>query len=184
MADDSTSDWAKYKRKPAAERDEMGFAEFQRRQRVGTHGPECWKWGHTHYECARREAECLRGIVSECATACGAACSTDCTLEFMAEVPKEIGLALGAAREERDRAERNRDMWKGQCERQADSLTHMRGQQGVLVGLLRECLGPLELSAALIESDDSEQMDELTEKVRAALGAIDSALSAKEARHG
>lgn len=27
---------------------------------------------------------------------------------------------------ERDRIERNRDMWKGQCERQAESLTTMR----------------------------------------------------------
>jgi hypothetical protein len=29
---------------------------------------------------------------------------------------------------ERDRIERNRDMWKGQCERQADSLRQLRGE--------------------------------------------------------
>lgn len=30
-------------------------------------------------------------------------------------------------REERDRALRNRDMWKGQCERQADQLRKLHG---------------------------------------------------------
>lgn len=28
---------------------------------------------------------------------------------------------------DRDRIERNRDMWKGQCERQAEQLTSLRG---------------------------------------------------------
>lgn len=57
----------------------------------------------------------------------------------------------------------------------------MRGVTGVCFGLLRECLGPLEVSAALIESDDSEHMDELIGKVRAALTAYDAALAAPHA---
>jgi len=32
-------------------------------------------------------------------------------------------------RAERQRAERNRDMWKGQCERQAEQLRALKGQQ-------------------------------------------------------
>lgn len=32
-----------------------------------------------------------------------------------------------AAIETSDRNQRNRDMWKGQCERQAEELTHLRG---------------------------------------------------------
>lgn len=53
----------------------------------------------------------------------------------------------------------------------------IRGVTSVSFGLLRECLGPLEVSAALIESDDSEQLDALIDKVRAALAAYDAAQS-------
>jgi len=28
--------------------------EANRFQRIGTHSPECWKWGPQHYECAIR----------------------------------------------------------------------------------------------------------------------------------
>ena len=31
--------------------------EQSRAERVGTHGPGCWKWGPSHYECALREIE-------------------------------------------------------------------------------------------------------------------------------
>ena len=29
--------------------------EENRFSRVGTHGPDCWKWGPGHYECALRQ---------------------------------------------------------------------------------------------------------------------------------
>ncbi len=48
----------------------------------------------------------------------------------------------------------------------AATLTVLRGQFAVAVTLLGECIGPLEVSAAVIESDDGEQMEALIERVR------------------
>lgn len=31
--------------------------EENRFSRIGTHGPDCWKWGPRHYECALRHME-------------------------------------------------------------------------------------------------------------------------------
>ena len=42
----------------------------------------------------------------------------------------------------------------------------LRGQFDVAVSILRHCLGPLEASAELVESDDTEQMEALIERVR------------------
>lgn len=53
------TNWAIYKALPADERDRMGFAEHCRLSRIGTHGPECWKWGQKHYECALRRIAAL-----------------------------------------------------------------------------------------------------------------------------
>ena len=33
--------------------------EQSRAERVGTHGPGCWKWGPSHYECALRRIDAL-----------------------------------------------------------------------------------------------------------------------------
>ena len=30
------------------------YYEANRFQRIGTHAPDCWKWGPQHYECALR----------------------------------------------------------------------------------------------------------------------------------
>jgi len=48
-----------------------------------------------------------------------------------------------ALREERDRIERNRDMWKGQCERQAEKLAALRARVVVPDGY---ALVPIELT--------------------------------------
>jgi hypothetical protein len=46
------------------------------------------------------------------------------------------------------------------------TVANLRGQLAVAVDLLRECIGPLEVSAAVIESDDTEQMETLIDQVR------------------
>jgi predicted DNA-binding transcriptional regulator AlpA len=33
--------------------------EQSRSERIGTHGPGCWAWGHQHYECAMQEIKRL-----------------------------------------------------------------------------------------------------------------------------
>lgn len=43
--------------------------------------------------------------------------------------------------EELARTERNRDMWKGQCERQASELTQLRAKADVLAGALGALVG-------------------------------------------
>jgi len=37
--------------------------EQNRRDHIGTHGDECWKWGPSHYECASREIEKRRVLL-------------------------------------------------------------------------------------------------------------------------
>jgi len=37
--------------------------EQGRRERIGTHGDECWKWGPSHYECASREIERITAML-------------------------------------------------------------------------------------------------------------------------
>jgi len=37
--------------------------EQGRRERIGTHVDECWKWGPSHYECASREIERLTAML-------------------------------------------------------------------------------------------------------------------------
>jgi hypothetical protein len=39
--------------------------EENRFGRIGTHGPNCYKWGPSHYECAMREIEQLRQRLHE-----------------------------------------------------------------------------------------------------------------------
>ena len=37
--------------------------EDNRFQRIGTHGPDCWKWGPTHFECALRHIKELEAKI-------------------------------------------------------------------------------------------------------------------------
>ena len=67
---------------------------------------------------------------------------------------------------------------EGKVREAADYLTRiatLSGQRDVLRTLLRECLGPLEVSASIFESDDAEPLEELIHKVSSALNAFDTA---------
>ena len=48
------------------------------------------------------------------------------------------------------------------------------GQRNVLADLLRESLVPLEISVAMIESDDDAEMEALISRVKNALDALDA----------
>lgn len=59
------TDFAEYKRLPADERDNLGFARWREEQRQGTHMVDnsCHTWGPGHYHCALREIELLKDRV-------------------------------------------------------------------------------------------------------------------------
>lgn len=61
------TDFAEYKRLPADERDNLGFARWREEQRQGTHMVDnsCHTWGPGHYHCALREIELLKDRVQE-----------------------------------------------------------------------------------------------------------------------
>lgn len=63
----------------------------------------------------------------------------------------------------------------------AAALTQPSGITTVFVDLLRDCVGPLEVSAAVIDSDDGEQMDALIDRVKSALNQFDAALTQHKA---
>ena len=62
-------DYDIYRSLPAQERDELGFARWKELQRIGTHGPGCFAFGRSHYECAMREIERLQVDISKMETA-------------------------------------------------------------------------------------------------------------------
>lgn len=53
----------------------------------------------------------------------------------------------------------------------SEQIIVLRGRQKVAVDLLRECVGPLEVSAAIFESDDTEPLEALIETVPKFVGA-------------
>lgn len=55
----------------------------------------------------------------------------------------------------------------------------VRGQLDVAISLLRECVGPLEVSAASIESDDDEAMGALIGRVKRYLHDADAQAQAQ-----
>ena len=63
--------------------------------------------------------------------------STDAVAYFAADAQKDIATLA----EERDRIERNRDMWKGQVERQAQELERLRMGVSELAEILRSIAG-------------------------------------------
>lgn len=40
--------------------------EQHRAERIGTHGPDCWQWGHQHYECAVNQIDSDTALLRRC----------------------------------------------------------------------------------------------------------------------
>ena len=65
------------------------------------------------------------------------------------------------------------------------ATTHPAAHQlRIVIDLLRDTLGPLEVSAAVIESDDTEQMEQLIERVKWTLNQYDSERAAHAVLRG
>jgi hypothetical protein len=90
--------------------------------------------------------------------------------EWAADIRKSNGKSVDADRldsiaaeiDDLKRASRNRDMWKGQCERQADELTRLRtllsssrGEQGALADVLAERHRQMSVEGWSPEHDDT-----------------------------
>ncbi|MCL2874705.1 MAG: hypothetical protein FWF12_00120 [Betaproteobacteria bacterium] len=48
-----------YRALPEAERERLGFAAWKHERRQGTHGPDCHRWGSSHYDCLLSEYDKL-----------------------------------------------------------------------------------------------------------------------------
>jgi len=93
--------------------------------------------------------------------------STAAVAIFAADAQKDIATLA----EERDRIERNRDMWKGQVERQAQELEAMRAALRSADHALA-CVTAFEADAREIMGNTNfEIVKHIREKVRAALPA-------------